>query len=306
MPELPDPKNRALMLRQTIEGRRTDFEKLLSSFLPAQRERYFQVLLTALRDPNIQSCTPVSIIDSMLKSAQWGLPVDGTHAALVAYKDTCTFIPMYRGMMEVCRRSGQIKQVWADVVLDGEYIEVEGGSEPKLKHSPEVLMDRTDHEKVVAAYAVAKWGEGGVQFAVLSRAELDKARAASRAQSPYAPWAKWTTEMMKKTAVRRLMKMLPLGAEISALLDEDEQLEMDLSSQRPAQRSRPKTLDDLGVAPPQALAETAGEPAATFEEPVVVPVQEAVPVHPKARAKPKQPDLINNPPEEEGSDWPRR
>lgn len=248
-PELPDRRTRMELLKKTLDQRRPDFDKLLSAFTVSQKERYFQVLLTALRDPNIAECAPVSIVDAMLKSAQWGLAVDGTHSALVAFKGQCQFMPMYRGMLVVARRSGDIREVWSEVVLDGEAFVVTMGTTPDLAHVPDMLRDRSDSSQVVAAYACARWREGGAQFAVLSRAELDKARRVSRAQSDRAPWATWETEMMKKTAVRRLMKMLPIGDTYSELIDEDEKNELDIRgpSVPTTARAKPKSLDDLAV-----------------------------------------------------------
>lgn len=316
-PELVNPQDRHIQLKKVIDQRRPDFDKLLSAFNTAQKDRYFQVLLTALRDPYIREATPVSIIDAMLKSAQWGLPVDGTHAALVAYgppgNKTCQFIPMYRGMMEVCRRSGKIAEVYADVVLNGEHVEVQMGTNPVLIHRPDILRDRTAVDDVVAAYACAKWTSSGTQFVILSRAELEHCRQVSKAKRPEAPWQMWPVEMFKKTAVRRLMKLLPIGEGWSELLDEDEKADIDINglrvdvpSPRRASSRGPQTLDDLGhgglpiaAGGDDTVSLSAQE---TPQEPASEAKNEAAEAVIKARRGAKQAEF----PEPTGSDWPRR
>jgi RecT family len=51
--------------------------------------------------------------------------------------------------------------------------------------------------------------------------EINKIRSMSRARSDDAPWKQWPAEMMKKTAIRRLSKLLPSGRDL--IPDEDEE-----------------------------------------------------------------------------------
>jgi len=72
----------------------------------------------------------------------------------------------------------------------------------------------------VRAYAIATTQAGGVFVAVMSMPDLDKVRAMSRASREDAPWKTWPEEMMKKSALRRLSKMLPSAP----LLDDEPEL----------------------------------------------------------------------------------
>ena len=52
--------------------------------------------------------------------------------------------------------------------------------------------------------------------------EIDKIRTESRANRPDSPWSKWPAEMMKKTALRRLSKLLPAGRDLFQAEEEEE------------------------------------------------------------------------------------
>jgi recombination protein RecT len=148
-----------------------------------------------------------------MRACRDGLLPDGVEGAIVPYKSKATWIPMYRGMLRKFQESGQFRWVAADVVRVGEQFEywiTENG--PHFKHKPE------GGGAVVRAYAIATTQAGGVFVAVMSMHDLDKVRAMSRASRDDAPWKTWPEEMMKKSALRRLSKMLPSAP----LLDDDE------------------------------------------------------------------------------------
>ena len=61
-------------------------------------------------------------------------------------------------------------------------------------------------------YAVAQLKGGGVQFEVMSRAEIEEVRKTSKAGQS-GPWSSHWEEMAKKTVIRRLFKYLPVSIE---------------------------------------------------------------------------------------------
>jgi recombination protein RecT len=74
---------------------------------------------------------------------------------------------------------------------------------------------------VQAVYAEAKLTSGEVQTAVLTKDEVEGIRKRSRAGAS-GPWATDWSEMAKKTAIRRLSKLLPLSVEIAEAMDKDD------------------------------------------------------------------------------------
>lgn len=155
-----------------------------------------------------------------------GLVPDGIEAALVPFKTECQAIPMYAGLIKRARNSGEVSSIWADVVYEGETVDVwvEDG-ERKWDHVKEGggrINAMSRGGEIIGAYGVAKLKDGSPIFEPLTKGEIEKIRAVSRAKDGPA-WKNWYTEMAKKSAIRRLAKVLPISAEDRrAIIESDE------------------------------------------------------------------------------------
>jgi recombination protein RecT len=66
----------------------------------------------------------------------------------------------------------------------------------------------------IGAYAIAYFRDGGFQFEIMARDEIEKVRATSESWKNektrrFSPWETWADEMWKKTVMKRLFKVLP-------------------------------------------------------------------------------------------------
>jgi recombination protein RecT len=215
-----------VVLRERLEQRTSEIKAALPGIPP---ERFIRAVITAAQiNPDILACEFQSLWLACMRACRDGLLPDGVEGAIVPYKSKATWIPMYRGMLRKFQESGQFRWVAADVVHVGEQFEywiTENG--PHFKHKPE------GGGAVVRAYAIATTQAGGVFVAVMSMHDLDKVRAMSRASRDDAPWKTWPEEMMKKSALRRLSKMLP-----SAPLLDDDEPELEAPATAPAPIAR--------------------------------------------------------------------
>jgi len=113
---------------------------------------------------------------------------------------------MYQGLLKRFRRSGQFRWMKADVVREGEefyhYVDEHG---EHIRHTPGDNFDAP----ILKIYAMATTKDGGVFVNVMSIAEANKIKAMSKATREDSPWKVWPEEMLKKTALRRLSKVLP-------------------------------------------------------------------------------------------------
>jgi recombination protein RecT len=212
-----------VVLRERLEARANEIKAALPGIPP---DRFIRAVITAAQiNPDILACEFQSLWLACMRACRDGLLPDGVEGAIVPYKSKATWIPMYRGMLRKFQESGQFRWVAADVVRVGEQFEywiTENG--PHFKHKPE------GGGAVVRAYAIATTQAGGVFVAVMSMHDLDKVRAMSRASRDDAPWKTWPEEMMKKSALRRLSKMLPSAP----LLDgDDDEPELEAPSTTP-------------------------------------------------------------------------
>ena len=208
------PQQNALVAAFTNEMQ--GYLQLLPKDLP--RDRFKQFVLEALMNPELQRCSVDSVIVSVMKSAQAGLPIDGVLSALVPFKGQATFVVMFKGLLQLVRRSDKIRQVWFEPVFESDEFDFNPVTR-EVKHK-RVDRQRVDPDKVTDVYACARWHDGYVDVEVMTREELDRIWRSSPAQN--GPWKSHRLAMYGKTALRRLCKRLPLPDEVLMALQADE------------------------------------------------------------------------------------
>jgi len=236
-------------------------------------ERLVRVVMQAVsRNPELLECTRDSLFSAVSCCAQVGLePNLLGDAYLVPYwnkkvtpsRREAQFIPGYKGLVKLVRRSGELSSVSAEVVYEGDEFSYELGDCPKITHR---RTDMTDYGKPIRyAYAVANLRDGGIQRCVMTKAQVDKVRDGSAA-GKYGPWKDHYEEMAKKTALRALCKLLPLTIEAVDALERDADMEREVvvtgSSVSPL---RPKSSTAL-LAPAAGKAGKAGSDGESDEE----------------------------------------
>jgi recombination protein RecT len=225
-------------------------------------DRMARVALTALlRVPKLAQCTQASFMECLLTCSQLGLEPDGRLAHLIPYKDVCTLIIDYKGLVALARRSGNVATIHADVVCENDEFDYNAG---ELKcHRVDFRRDRG---AMYAVYAKVRMKDGTEQCEVMSRAEVESVRNRSRA-GKNGPWVTDFNEMAKKTAFRRLSKWLELSPEYRDALsvDDDPKLSGDVSeatvvSSAEVSQAERITMAATGVTQ-SAKADTTPEPA---------------------------------------------
>ena len=185
-------------------------------------DRMLRIALTELRkNPKLMDCDPFSFLGAVIQCAQLGLePGSGLgHAYLVPYGKECTFIPGYKGLADLSRRSGQVGPIYSDLVMEGDkfFYGIKRGI-PDLEWEP--LADDRDPNNMLAVFATATFKSGEAQFAVMRKIEVDRIRDGLRYKSDI--WRVHYGEMAKKTAVRRLCKLLPQSPELVRIQELDD------------------------------------------------------------------------------------
>jgi recombination protein RecT len=252
-------------------------------------ERFIRVATTALmRVPNLAACTPESFMKCMLDLSAWGIEPDGRRAHLIPFKNNrsgtyeCTLILDWKGLAELALRSGMIGKLHADVVCENDVFGYNLG-----EITAHVIDFRKPRGEPYAAFALATTKDGATFVAVMSKEEIEKIRDNSQGYKSAIqynktnPWISDPGEMWKKTAFRRLSKLLPLSAEFrDAASKEDEEYDPQIRDvtprpagpialesnpfdrlPNPATTEEAPPFDDLpatGPAPEPAPAEPAG------------------------------------------------
>lgn len=235
--------NAAMALREqhsAVKGMLVKAEGRIGALLPpTMSAKRFVIVASNLlaRTPSLLRCTPVSLVESIVTGAELGLefaPALG-QAYLVPFWDKRTratkaqLIPGYRGYVTLALESPRYGAIDADVIREGDEYSWERGTTPKLYHRPVI----GGVGKVIAAYAVVHHADPSVppRVAMVDAGELDAIKVESLAkikqdwQRAIAPWTKHEGEMQRKTAVRRLAKMLVLTAKLERALTLDDEYE---------------------------------------------------------------------------------
>lgn len=259
---------------QMMEKNRDSIASALPKHLTV--DRLTRVALGELRtNTKLLECNPHSLMNAIVKASQLGLEVGSAmgHAYLVPYKTECTLIIGYRGMIALARRSGEIQSITARVVYARDAFELEYGLEEKLRHVPST---EADPGPVTYVYAVAKLRDGGIQYEVMTRAEVEAIRKRSRAGQS-GPWVSDWSEMARKTVMRRLFKYLPMSIEMA------DALSADTDDDRPAERNitPSATVTDLN-ARLAATVENAQQPALESQTAVMAPANDETSDWPRA------------------------
>ena len=215
--------------KRTIETMLRDMGPAMLEAMPKHisADRMLRIALTALRtNSKFADCSPASFLGSVLQASQLGLEVNTQmgHAYLVPYKEECSLIIGYQGMMELARRSGQISNIYAFAVYVGDEFDYCQGLNPDLKHKPGLGIK--DDKNLTHVYAVAKMKNGEPMFVVLTRADVDRYRSKSAAANSKF-WVNNYEAMALKTVVRRLFRWLPKSAEMAIAVEVDRSLESD-------------------------------------------------------------------------------
>lgn len=228
MGEIVTVDRRIVAITDALNGAEATFERLLPKFMLDQRERFMQLALESAKRPEIVQCEPASIVAVVMKAAQCGLPLDGTHSAMVPFRDKgvlkAQFIPMFQGLIVASMRNGGVKSVWSSVVYDGDVFREVRGTNPGLVHEPSIGNRSID--KAFGVYACAKLETGETVFEFMDKEQVLAIKKTSKAVAS-GPWSKADQEgeMWRKTAVRRLAKYLPKSPDLQAVLDADEEYE---------------------------------------------------------------------------------
>lgn len=208
---------------ETLQGLLKQMQPQMQAVLPPgmMAQRMARVALTTVqRNPKLMECTPISIVAAVLESCQLGLSLDDNlgHAYLVPYGKEAQLQIGYKGLVELAWRSAEIL-ITAGVVCENDQFIYQEGTTPRLEHQP-AWKNRGES---IGAWAVAQIPDGRTVQKFCDLDEIQRAESLSKGTRKDRPWITHRSEMMMKTAVRRLCKLLPMGScelQRAATLDE--------------------------------------------------------------------------------------
>jgi len=235
----------------------TEFRDLLTRMRPQivaalpkhlDPDRLLRIVLTTVRrTPALLQCSRESVLAGIMQAAQLGLEPDSNLglAYLLPYGNQCQLVVGWKGLIELARRSGLVANITAHCVHYGDFFEYELGLDTKLRHIPADVLDMPQYAReqaiadgmraeqvvgvladgkrksdLVAAYAVVTMKDGSRNFRVVTAKFVQKIRAMSKGGNhPSSPWVAWEEQMWEKTAVKQVLRFVPLSPEDKTVIE---------------------------------------------------------------------------------------
>lgn len=205
--------------RQELIARRP----MLASMLPSniRPEKFESTVIAAIgANPKLLECSRASLMKASIEAAELGLSLNPAlkEADILVRWDGRTkqniaqFQPRFQGLMKLARQSGEIADIYAHAVRDGDEFDYELGLNKKLVHRPGPKRGALTH-----AYCVWVTRDGQKSFEVLTLDDVLKIKTRSSSKNRegelVGPWANDEEEMWRKSAVRRASKYMPMAAD---------------------------------------------------------------------------------------------
>jgi phage RecT family recombinase len=216
MPEAGGLQKRAQSLSEVL---RSQLPSVINN-LPQEDQRAAKRLLTGAyscitRDPRAMQAAlsnPDQLRLQLIVAAQMGWTVGPTmnsDAHMLTYKGQLMCVPNYRGLVRVAYQGG-VKSISTGAVREGDEFDYSLGTDPFIKHK----LGETEDGDVTHAWCVIEIADGGRIVEVMTKAQLDKVRAASKGPV----WGSWYEEQARKTVLKRALKKAPRSERLAKAL----------------------------------------------------------------------------------------
>lgn len=177
-------------------------------------DRMARLALTAFSsNSDMQRCEFRTIASSLMTAGAMGLE-PGVNGAgyLIPYKGTCTFVPGWKGLVDLVSRSGRAT-VWTGAVFDGDQFDYALGDRPFVTHKP---GDETDPEKLTHVYAIGR--ANGSEYPVIevwSMRKVWKHRDALNKQGGKHYSFRHPEMYARKVPLLQVLKYMPTSIEVA-------------------------------------------------------------------------------------------
>lgn len=179
-------------------------------------DRMSRLALTAFStNPDLLQCSPQSLAGSIMLASQLGLEIGvGGHGYLIPYKGAATFVPGWKGLVDLVSRAGRAT-VWTGAVHEGDKFEYQLGDAPFCRHVP---GDGDDSGRFTHVYAIGRVRDAEMPvIEVWTRAKVEKhLKAFNKVGTRHYAHASENNLQMygRKVALLQVLKYMPSSIEL--------------------------------------------------------------------------------------------
>lgn len=189
----------------------------LPSFMkPARITRLAMTVFSS--NPDLAQCSQRSIAAAILTACQLGLePNVNGQGYLIPYKGVCTFVPGWKGLVDLANRSGRCT-VWTGAVYKGDEFDYGLGDRPFVTHKPGDGDDSP--ENLTHVYAVGKIKGNDVPVIEVwpiskIKRHRDRFNKVGNKHYSYNNWEMYA----RKIPLLQVLKYMPQSIELTAAME---------------------------------------------------------------------------------------
>jgi len=182
-------------------------------------DRMARLAVTAFStSPKLQECDPMSIAASIMTAGQLGLE-PGVNGAgyLIPYGRTCTFVPGWKGLVDLVSRSGRGTVFTGVIFKDQQYTFTDGARRDLIIHNE---TDLDAPEDVTHAYAIGWVRDSSMPVIELwtvgkIKKHRDKYNKVGKAHYSFRDWEMYC----RKVPLLQVLKYMPCSVEMANAIE---------------------------------------------------------------------------------------
>ncbi|MEI4342453.1 RecT family recombinase [Streptococcus suis] len=206
----------------------------------------------------LEKCSKESIANALLDMVVQGLSPAKTQCYFIPYGNTLKMTRSYFGTMKVVKQLSNVKDIWAEVVFEGDALKIRNDNGRKVLESHETDWTNQDNA-IIGAYCIIEKVDGERILTVMTKKEIDRSWQQSKNKSVQNAFPQ---EMAKRTVINRAAKQFFNTSDDSDILIEavNRTTENEFDNNRQIKEAEPvkgeaETLEDILQAPSEPVAD---------------------------------------------------
>ncbi|MFH6626349.1 recombinase RecT [Streptococcus suis] len=150
----------------------------------------------------LEKCSKESIANALLDMVVQGLSPAKTQCYFIPYGNTLKMTRSYFGTMKVVKQLSNVKDIWAEVVFEGDVLKIRNDNGRKVLESHETDWTNQDNA-IIGAYCIIEKVDGERFLTVMTKKEIDRSWQQSKNKAVQNAFPQ---EMAKRTVINRAAK----------------------------------------------------------------------------------------------------
>lgn len=158
--------------------------------------------------PALQACTTKSVANTLLDMVVQGLSPAKTQCYFIVYhnfKDKTFELQMQRsyfGTQAVVKRLGNVKNIWAEAIHEGDKFEIGSEDSRIIVKTFEPYFENMDNQ-IIGAYAVVETNDNEKVYTIMTKKQIDQSWSKAKTKNVQNSFPE---EMAKRTVINRAAK----------------------------------------------------------------------------------------------------